>query len=438
MNNVLIVTYYFPPSGGPGVQRVLKFAKYLPEFGWEPTVLTVEGGEYPDYDDSLLEEIPRSTNVVRARTIEPYTLYRLFTGKRSKEKIPVGVLSMHEHASLRERLANQVRANLFIPDARIGWIPFAVRAGKKAIRDRRASIIFTTSPPHSAALVGARLRKAAGLPFVADLRDPWLEIDYYQGFRRTKLATAIDARLERKALSRADAIITISPSLGDLIRSKRYNRNVHVITNGYDEDDFRGIPRQEVSRFTIAHVGNAGAQRNPRMLFSVLSALAARESEFRKDLKLQFVGNVDRSIHEELRALGLEELSEFVPYVPHRRALEFMVNASILLLVINQNEQNRGILTGKLFDYIGARRPVLAVGPVGGDADRILRESGAGVLVDHDERTRTEDVVQDFYRRWKSGSLTVETRDGEQYSRRAQAKHLSILFDSLIAGTRHA
>ncbi len=276
------------------------------------------------------------------------------------------------------------------------------------------------------------------MPFVADFRDPWLELDYYQDIRRIKPAAFIDAKLERKVLSSADAVMTISPSIRKLLLSKQYNEAIHVITNGFDEDDFKEVPKEIDPRFTIAHIGNAGAQRNPKILFATLSVLAERNPEFRKDLRLRFVGNIDRVIHEELHRAGLKGQADIIPYVPHRKAIEYMVNASVLLLVINQTVQNQGILTGKLYDYIGARRPILAIGPPGGDVDQILKDSGTGILVDYDDKETTHEIVLKYYHRWKERRLNVETVHQEQFSRRTQAKNLSQIFDSLVNGAARA
>ena len=231
MKKVLIITYYWPPSGGAGVQRALKFAKYLPEFGWEPVILTVENPDSPVDDTSLLNDIPKGTKVYKTKSLEPFELYKKFAGKKSDSKIPNDVLLNKKNLSLKVRLAQWIRLNLFIPDAKIGWKKYAVKKGLEIIKTENIDLIFTTSPPQTVALIGRKLSKLCGVKWIADFRDPWMEIVYYQNVNRTKLTKVVDSSLEKKVMNNADTIITISYDIADLIRGKAKDQNVVVIPN---------------------------------------------------------------------------------------------------------------------------------------------------------------------------------------------------------------
>ena len=206
MKKVLIITYYWPPLGGAGVQRVLKFAKYLPEFGWQPIVLTVENGDAPVIDKSLFTDIPKECKIYKTKAFQPYNIYKKFTSKPADEKIPSDVL-IKKNNSLKEKLSNWIRLNVFLPDAKVGWIPFAFKEGLKIINKENIALIFSSSPPHTVQLIAKKLAKKTGLKLIADLRDPWMELIHYQANKRAFFAKFIESKLERGALDSAEEII---------------------------------------------------------------------------------------------------------------------------------------------------------------------------------------------------------------------------------------
>ena len=433
MKKVLIVTYYFPPAGGPGIQRVLKFVKYLPAFGWEPVVLTVEKGDYPALDDSLLREVPDSVPVYRSRILEPYDLYRRFTHRRSDERVPVAVLAQHENLSLSERIARFVRANLFIPDGRVGWIPFAVKEGVRAIRREGIDVIFTSSPPQTVQLIGMCLKQKTRLPWVADFRDPWTDIDYYSGLKRWEVSESFDRILERKVLRKADTILSIGPHIIRSLKNKQSSATFKVIYNGYDEDDFRALDRSTTSeKFRITHIGNAGPARNPEILFHTLGNMVRTNPGLSSDLELCFIGNTDRSVIDTAEQYNLESCVKLIPYMPHNEAIACLLRSAVLLLIINRVKGNRGILTGKLFDYIGSGKPVIAIGPIDGDAATVIRETSVGQTIDYSDPKGCESLLQNYYDLWKSGKLGSTRNDAtRKYERRYLTQQLAHLFEEV-------
>jgi len=433
MDKVLVISYYWPPAGGPGVQRILSFVKYLPQFGWQPVVLTVKNGEYTYWDTTLAQKVPDNVKVYRTMIVEPYDLYRRFTRKQKRARIPVAVLT-RQQMSLREKIAHFVRANFFVPDARVGWIPFALEEGLKIVRAEKIALIFTSSPPHTVQLIGMRLMEKSGLPWVADFRDPWTDIVYYSGLKRFRITVALDRFLEKKVLSKANRVIAASPSIADSFREKVSSGHFSVITNGFDEEDFSDInPIRPPQKFRITYVGNMGATQNPEVLFKTLVALVRGDRGFCSAFDLLFVGNVESSVVSTMRRFRLDHLAKIVPYVPHTEALRYMANSAILLLVINRATNNKGILTGKLFEYLRIGRPILCIGPTDGDAAEIIRETGAGSVVDYEDVEGCQKVVVRYYNLWKCGKLSpmANFREVEKYGRRNLTKRLGSIFSQV-------
>ncbi|MFA6618146.1 MAG: glycosyltransferase, partial [Candidatus Neomarinimicrobiota bacterium] len=233
MKKILIVTYYWPPAGGPGVQRILKIVEHLPEQGWEPIVLTVENPSAPAIDESLLARIPENIKIYKTKTSEPFEAYKKLTGKKAGEALPKNI-SLSENISAKEKLSRWIRANLFIPDARKGWKRFLVREGMKIIENEKPDLIFSTSPPHSLQLGAMRLAKKSGLPWVADLRDPWSEAYWEADMPKSKRSEAKNRVFESKVLNTADHITTVGKGIAGLLQ-KKTTKPVSVIYNGYRE-----------------------------------------------------------------------------------------------------------------------------------------------------------------------------------------------------------
>lgn len=435
MRRVLVVSYYFPPSGGPGVQRVLKFVKYLREFGFDPTVLTVEEGAYPQHDEKLADEIPTGVAVHRTRALDPFGIYALLTGRTKKDAVMVG--GVRREGGFVERAASWVRANVFLPDARVGWVPFAVREGVRLHRSQPFDAVFTSGPPHSAHLVGRKLKRRTGVAWMADFRDLWTDSNFYDQLPLTNTARRLDSRFERCVLSESDRVTTVSSFWKDVLleKSGREDSDIAVVQNGFDEDDFSisadtEQPQSDV--FTLAHVGSLYDSRNPQTLWPVLKQL--REKGEVERLRVCLVGTVGSRIREEILSTGLEDIVEFVDYVSHSEAVRIMHEAAALLLVVEPFQNNLGMITGKLYEYVASGTPVLAIGPPGGDAANLLDETDAGRLFARDDVQAMSDFLVDRYGRWMSGERTPRPSSGtlRRFTRRTQTEQLANVFNDAI------
>jgi glycosyltransferase involved in cell wall biosynthesis len=390
MKRVLVISYYFPPSGGPGVQRVLKFVKYLPAFGWRPTVLTLapDHAAYPDLDPTLADEIPASVEVVRTRSWDPYAVYARLQGKAKEETVGVGFVKEGDAMSGRQRLARWVRANVFLPDARVGWIPFARRAARRLFKQAPYDVVFTSGPPHSTHLAGRSLRRRFDAPWVVDMRDPWTDISYYRDLPHTALARRLDAALERSVLSTADAVISVSDGVGKLLQAKAPLRRYETVPNGYDPADVRTVeatPSRRADRFVLAHVGTLSGQQHAPGLVQALARHAEADSAWRTRLEIRFVGHVDDAILAAYREAGLGDALTVVPYVPHAEAIRHMREADVLMVAVQRVEHNEGVTPAKMFEYLSVGTPVLGLAPPDGDLARILRATGGGDTFAHED-----------------------------------------------------
>lgn len=424
---VLILTYYFPPAGGPGVQRTLKFVKHLPSFEWAPVVLTVRQGAYPASDPSLREDVPPTADVYRTPSLDPHSLYARLLGQ-SDDTVDVGSVEGRD-AGWMEMAGQWIRANLFLPDARVGWVPFAAIRGRRLLATGDFDAILTSGPPHSTHLAGAILQWRTGIPWVADFRDPWTDINYYQELPHTWAARRIDAALERMVLRRADAVTTVSPTWRDLLAQKSHRTDpgrVSIVQNGFDPDD---IPPGEASpseeTFDVTHVGSLYASRNPTALWQAIRRLRARDEV--PALRVRLVGTVDPNVQQALQYNGLEDITEIVPYVPHSEAVAYMRRAGLLLLSIESFPQDRGMITGKIYEYLASGRPVVGVGPAAGDAADLLDTTEGGRMYGRDDVSGLAEFLQTHYDAWAEGAPRPgASPEGLQpYRREAQTNQMA-------------
>lgn len=416
-NRILIITYYWPPSGGSGVQRWLKFAKYLPEFGLLPFVLTVKNPTYPFMDESLSEDVPEEATVETSFSLEPFALFGFLTGKSAKEVgSPVTGLQ-GEGQSLLTRISQWVRANLFIPDARRGWVPFSRRKALRMINQFNIGTVVTTGPPHSVHFIGHYVQKKTGIRWIADFRDPWVDVHYNLYLPRMRWATRLDRRYERRILQAADEAIVVSNTMADQFR-KLVDRPYHVITNGYDPQDFPGEPVVLEEAFTVRYVGKLGETVIP---YGLIKALSQVESDI--PFQIEFIGNVHEKLPELVKSHGLENRVIFKPYMPMKQANHELCKAHILLLILPDTPGNELILSGKLFNYIGAGRPIVMIGPTEGDAARIIKEYDFGECFNHDDSDSLkqwfEQKLSDFASRGDKATPGTHAHSSpEQFSRR--------------------
>ena len=432
MKRVLIITYYWPPSGGSGVQRWLKMSKYLPENGWQPVIYTTEDAEYPIIDPSLEKDIAPETEVIRRPIIEPYTLYKKFLGIKKEDTIKAGFASEKKKSGWKENLSVWIRGNCFIPDARCWWVKPSVKYLKNYLKEHPVDAIISTGPPHSMHLIAMKLKEDLGIPWIADFRDPWTEIDFYDELHLTPWADRKQHKLEHEVLTKADKIVTIgwecAKGLGRL-----GNRNVKVIQNGFDwELDPNEEKTPLTNEFTLTHLGVVGPARNAPVLWQALQELKNEIDGFDKTLKIRFVGHVDQSVVQSLDSRGLTENTEFIAHVPHNKVKQFQESSQVLLLLINDAPNAKGIVTGKLYEYLASLRPILAIGPEDGDAAKILAETNAGQTVSFDNKERMKEAIKDLYQRYlEDNLLPYKNKEIEKYSRKALAGEYGRLLDKL-------
>ncbi len=433
MKKLLIITYYWPPGGGGGVQRWLKFVKYLRSFGWEPVVFTPENPEVPVLDHSLLEEVPEGVEIIKNRIREPYAVYKKLTGKKKEQKIQTAFLSEGKHKrSLVEEFSVWVRGNLFIPDARRFWIKPSVKMLTGYIRENRPDAIATTGPPHSTHLIGLGLKRKTGLPWLADFRDPWTNIDYYRELKLSKWADRKHHQLERLVLEQADAVTVVSPGM-----EKEFNAIVpgeySVIPNGFDSEDRPPEPKKHPSdgKFSLAHIGSLTKTRNPGNLWKALHQLVEEDAGFAADLEIRNTGKMDFSAMESLKKHGLEKYLRRTDYLPHSQVVLEQGRASLLLLLINNTPNARLILTGKIFEYLVSGRPVVCIGPPDGDAAEVIRRSGCGKVYGFTEVEKLKADLLSFYRRFKKGDLKADCKNVEQFDRKNLTGDLAAVLDAI-------
>jgi glycosyltransferase involved in cell wall biosynthesis len=386
MNKVLIVTYYWPPSGGAGVQRWLKFSKYLPEFGWDPVVLTVDSeyAAYPVTDQSFADDLPQSVKVYHTRATDYFSIYN-----KDKSKIPNAGFASNPENSFRGKLLRFVRGNFFLPDPRRGWNKYAFKKACELIEAEGIKNIITTSPPHSTQLIGLKLKKKFPLiNWIADLRDPWTDIYYYHQFYPTLLSKAIDLNFERQVLEKADKVVTVGESLKKLFSSKSegLESKTEVITNGYDEPDFKAVSVSQPTQFTITYVGTL-SENYP--IEGLLDAIDLFKSKF----KIRFIGSVSPVQRDLIKSRIPEKSLEFISYVKHSSAIEYMLATTVLLLIIPDHPSNRSIITGKLFEYLASEKPIICIGPTEGDAAAIIGETAHGMTFSYEDSKGISDYL---------------------------------------------
>jgi len=411
VKKVLIITYYWPPSGGSGVQRWLKFVKYFRDFGIEPIILTVapEFAALPNIDESLEHEIPAGIEVHKTCAKSPFGFYK----KIKKGAVPNSGFAGEGKANLFDNLFRFIRGNFFIPDARIGWNKFAIEKARELIQLHAIDTVITSSPPHSTQLIGLQLKKEFNLKWLADLRDPWTEIYYNKLLFRTNWAKKIDYRYEQACLQNADTLIVVSEDIKRRLGEARETilEKTHVIPNGFDEEDFsHERTKNDAGIKYISYVGNLGLQYPIEEFLKTFSELVKVDEQWR----IRFVGNVSDVLITEIQKLGLEKWVEFTPYVEHKKAVEYMINSDLLLLIIPNTENNKGILTGKLFEYIATGNPIIYIGPEDGDALEILKGNTVYISLNSKEK----EAVIDFILNSSSNQLEVNPSSKNTFSRR--------------------
>lgn len=430
MKKVLIITYYWPPAGGSGVQRWLKFVKYLPDFSWQPIVYTPENPEMPVQDDSLLKDIPKEAIIVKQPIWEPYQLYKKFTGKNKDEKLSTGFPTATKKSSITHKIAVWLRGNLFIPDARKYWIKPSVKYLNDYLIKNKVDAIISTGPPHSMHLIALALHKKTNIPWIADFRDPWTNIDFYKELKLTARSDKKHRLLEQQVVKNASRVLVIGKTMKDEFESLS-GRSVDYIPNGFDETDVYSGKIELDKKFSITHIGTLSKSRNPKQLWKCLHQLTLENAEFEKHLEIKFVGKTDADVLLSIKEAKLEKYLTRVDYLPHAAITKVQQQAQVLLLLLNDTPNAKGILTGKFFEYMSAKRPILCVGPSDGDVAEILKETTAGNIFDYNDKEGLKKYCLQLFEKYKAGTLQVDSKNIDKYSRKQLTADLSKILNKI-------
>jgi len=426
MKRALIITYYWPPAGGPGVQRWLHFVRYLKEFEVEPIVYVPENAHYPLIDESFTDFVPTDIEILKQPIKEPYKMASLFSKKKTKT-ISSGIISKKKQ-SLAEKLLLYIRGNFFIPDARIGWVKPSFIFLKNYLAENPVDVIISSGPPHSLHLIGLRLQNEIGVKWIADFRDPWTTIHYHKSLKLTKSSEAKHKKLESQILNSADKIIVTSPTTKKEFEAIT-NKPIEVITNGYE---LSGKIESELDeKFTIAHIGSLLSERNPNMLWKVLSEIVSENKDFKNDFELKLAGTVSEDVLNSIKTFGLNNNLNLLGYVSHSEAIKLQHNAQVLLVLEIDKPETRAIIPGKIFEYLAAKRPIIALGPKESDIEYILEETQSGHFFSDEQETKLKNYILSLYRDYKKDGVFVISNNIEKFSRKNLSEKLADLLKSI-------
>lgn len=430
MKKVLIISYYWPPAGGIGVLRCLKFAKYLREFGWEPVVFTPNNADYPYFDEGNYKDIPSNIKIIKTPIWEPFKLFKILTRRKD---VPLNnIIHVRDKKSFFDNLGIWVRGNFFVPDARAFWINPSIRFLKHYLIENPVDAILTDGPPHTNTVIGTQVSRALNIPHLADFQDPWTQVDYYELFKIGKNADAKHKRLEQETFNTAKKITIASPSWKKDLE-KIGAKNVDVVYYGYDEDDFRDIKVIADDNFTICHAGLLGYDRNPNNLFEVLKNLSENEHGFKDDLKIKLLGQIDINVQESIIKSGLESNLLNLGTVNRKVALQEISNSWILLLPLNKADNVNGRIPGKFFEYIRAKRPIISFGPHSTDVNNIMQEYNLGINIDYSETEMLTHFILEQYKNFKDErfNATQSSKDMSIFSNFNQTKLIGKYLDEI-------
>ncbi|MGD1844592.1 MAG: glycosyltransferase [Salibacteraceae bacterium] len=428
MKRVLIVVYYWPPSGGAGVQRWVKLSKYLHQFGWEPVIFTPENPEAPLQDKGLLKEVREGMEVIKTPIWEPYSLYKRFTGKGSQEKISPGVLLENRNRSFTEKLSVWIRGNFFVPDARKFWVKPSVKFLHKYLEEHTIDAIVTSGPPHSMHLIALGLKQLRPIPWIADFRDPWTNIHYHDELMLGPRAAQKHQQLEQATLDTADHVVTASYSMErDFVAQGA--QSVSTVTNGYDAADYANAAPVLDEKFTLTHIGTLYGSRSPEALWAALGSLIQSQPGFAEVFTLRLVGKTDPEVYAAIEQHGLTSYLDDRGYVSHHEVIDFQRQTQLLLLIFSEAE--RTIIPGKVFEYLAARRPVLCIGSPEWDAPQILSKEEAGATFDFQNSEGIRAQLQQWFEAFQGGGLHPKEKDISRYSRTELARKYAGLLDKV-------
>lgn len=411
---LLIITYYWPPAGGPGVQRWLKFVKYLPDFSIQPIVYIPENPTYPIIDDGLQSEVSQKAIILKNKIFEPYGLASFF-GKSKTKKISSGIIPNQKRQSFLEKMLLWTRGNIFIPDARFLWVKPSVKYLKKYIEENNIDTIVTSGPPHSLHLIGLQLKKDLNVKWFADFRDPWTTIGYHKALKLSSYAQKKHKALEKEVLNSADTVIVTSKTTKTEFEALT-SKPIEVITNGYDVEKIDRQPLDE--KFTLAHIGSFLSERNPRILWKALQELIKENKDFKNDFRLKLIGATSQEVLDTISEFRLTAYVQNLGYVSHQEAVGHQRKSQVLLLIEINSEDTRSIIPGKLFEYMVSERPIIAIGPEDSDFSEIIASTNTGVFFTYDEKERLKELLLSYYQQYQTKSLKAHAVGLQKFSRK--------------------
>lgn len=420
---LLIITYYWPPAGGPGVQRWLKFVKYLPDFNVQPIVYIPENPTYPIIDNGLQSEVSEKAVILKNRIFEPYGFASVFSKNKTK-KISAGIIPNQKKQSFLEKTLLWIRGNLFIPDARFLWVKPSVKYLKKYIQENNIDTIVTSGPPHSLHLIGLQLKKDLNVKWFADFRDPWTTIGYHKALKLSSTAEKKHKALEKEVLNTADTIIVTSKTTKTEFEALT-SKPIIVLTNGYDVEKIEKQTLDE--KFTLAHIGSFLSERNPRILWKAIRELIEENPDFKNDFRLKLIGATSQEVLDTITEFRLNDYVDNLGYVSHQEAVEHQRKSQVLLLIEIDSIDTKSIIPGKLFEYMVSERPIIAIGPQGSDFAEIITETNTGVFFTYDEKNRLKELLLKYYQDYKNQDLKVHAVGLQQYSRKSLTEKLAKL-----------
>ena len=423
---VLIISYYWPPAGGIGVLRILKFTKYLRHYGWEPIVHVPKNADYPYTDNNNFKDIPQNLTVLRTRIVEPFKLFKLLSG-RKKTDSHNPIYGDNKKRNIVDELAIWIRGNFFIPDARACWIKPSVIKLSKYLKEHPVDAILSDGPPHTNTMIAQKLSEKFNIPWLADFQDPWTQVDYYKLLKLTKWADKRHKAMEQSVFRTAAKITIASPTWAKDLE-KIGAKNVSVIYYGYDEDDFVNLKSNNNSdNFIISHTGILGNDRNPEILFKALSDIVSENETFRNKLKIIFAGTVDESVRTVIKENNLEHFYQETGNISRHEALQLSNNSNILLLPINKADNAKGRLPGKLYEYLRIGKPILCLGPVDSDASEIIAKTNSGKTFEYDDYKNIKSYILGIF----ENKIKFKPKNIEQYSNLTQTGLIAKYLDEI-------
>ena len=420
---VLIISYYWPPAGGPGVQRWMKFVKYLPEYNIKPILYIPENPNYPIYDYSLNDEVTEKLEIIKNPITE---ISNIISNSKSLNLIRSGNIPNPKEQSLFQRLLFFIRGNLFIPDMKILWKNKSIDFIENYLSKTKIDVVITTGPPHSLHLIGYELKKRLNIKWISDFRDPWVNLNYLNRFHLLPSVKRRHKKLRDKVLINSNSVIVTSEKLKKLY--KEIAPNIFKITNGYD---YEYSTVNIDSKFSISHIGSLYPERNPKYLWDIIDEICINNEEFRSNLQINFIGNTSEKIIKYLSNKTFKSCVKFFDYVDYKRAIEFMCSSQILLMVeVNDNDSSYAI-PGKLFDYLNSKRPIIAIGPDRSEVNQILYDTNAGKFFNYNESINLKLHIENLYNQYEMGSISYDAKNISIYKRKNLTEELSKIINKV-------